>query len=490
MHVVQRQILDFNIDASLEYFGITEKIKTLYRDTILPGIDGAFSELAADGKVYRFEQLEIDLGNLTPDMPAAEIAVILERALMKTLRGALFDGAAATPPYMQSLSAPGTPYAEQLELLIYFLQTGLFPWWSASDTGTPETLLHNIIRAESTGFADLLRFQATPAMIKRLTRQFDPATLEMLLDEHQTYLWQQIKADLWKVIAVGGRIGLHDDGLREILNRLMLKILLAGGNVVKAEIRESVSEIAQLMGLAPDEMWAKAKLAFLSGAPASAVIRDLIGDLNAALPEITLPLPGAAPVGKKSDSAPPWASPAMPEATDATLIVAALAEGIFIKNAGLVLLAPFFKTFFEKAELMQDGRFLSEKGQERAVQLSQYLVTGQEHICEPELPLNKLLCGWALEKPVGGWFTPTAAEKQAVTELLDSVIGHWTALGNISAGGFCNTFLVRQGKLYQWDQQYKLLVERKAFDILLEKLPWNISLLRSAWMRQPLWVEW
>ena len=117
-------------------------------------------------------------------------------------------------------------------------------------------------------------------------------------------------------------------------------------------------------------------------------------------------------------------------------------------------------------------------------------MNGQREFDEPELLLNKILRGWPVEKTLERRFTPNAREKRAAKELMDSVIAHWSALGNVSATGFCNTFLIRQGKLVLQDHQFKLLVERKAFDVLLEKLPWNISILRAPWMRHPVWVEW
>lgn len=40
------------------------------------------------------------------------------------------------------------------------------------------------------------------------------------------------------------------------------------------------------------------------------------------------------------------------------------------------------------------------------------------------------------------------------------------------------------------DDRWILSVERKAYDVLLESLPWNCSMLRTPWMDLLLMVDW
>jgi hypothetical protein len=36
----------------------------------------------------------------------------------------------------------------------------------------------------------------------------------------------------------------------------------------------------------------------------------------------------------------------------------------------------------------------------------------------------------------------------------------------------------------------KLQVERRGFDILLDQLPWNMGIIKTQWMDEPLSVDW
>jgi hypothetical protein len=51
--------------------------------------------------------------------------------------------------------------------------------------------------------------------------------------------------------------------------------------------------------------------------------------------------------------------------------------------------------------------------------------------------------------------------------------------------------LLRPGKLIRKeDGDWLLQVESRTFDVLLEHLPWGISMIKLPWMKKMLWVEW
>jgi hypothetical protein len=63
-------------------------------------------------------------------------------------------------------------------------------------------------------------------------------------------------------------------------------------------------------------------------------------------------------------------------------------------------------------------------------------------------------------------------------------------LKTTSVASLRSTFLQRQGVLKSAESGWVLLVERKAYDILLEQLPWGVGMIRLSWMHAPLRVEW
>lgn len=162
-------------------------------------------------------------------------------------------------------------------------------------------------------------------------------------------------------------------------------------------------------------------------------------------------------------------------------------EGIYINNAGLVIIAPFLSLFFKKLNLMQDDQ-LTEI--EKAVCLVHYLATGEESAAEFELGLIKIVCGLKMEAPVGAMMDITDLDKHESNELLLSVIEYWTVLKNTSVQGLRESFLQRNGKLTFHNNEWLLQVEQKPYDMLLESLPWNISLIKMPWMPYILKTEW
>lgn len=162
-------------------------------------------------------------------------------------------------------------------------------------------------------------------------------------------------------------------------------------------------------------------------------------------------------------------------------------EGIYIDHAGLVLLHPFLPQFFEALGVVAKNKLLQPN---RALCLLHFLATGQLIAPEYELILPKILCNMPLETPVESDVALTLAEQEEAAALLAAVIRNWDALGNTSPDGLRGTFLLRSGKVSLRGDDWLLQVESKGFDILLDQLPWGISLIKLPWMEKMLWVEW
>jgi len=164
--------------------------------------------------------------------------------------------------------------------------------------------------------------------------------------------------------------------------------------------------------------------------------------------------------------------------------------GLYLNQAGVVLLHPFLSRYFEAVGLLADNQFQNTDCQQRAICLLHYLATRQTDPPEYELVLPKLLCGWSLNEPVIPAELPQAALDEA-EHLLQTVIDYWQALKSTSPDGLREGFLRREGKLRRTgDRTWKLQVEQKAIDILLSRLPWGVSMVKLPWMDDLLAVEW
>ncbi|TPN83945.1 contractile injection system tape measure protein [Aquimarina algicola] len=162
----------------------------------------------------------------------------------------------------------------------------------------------------------------------------------------------------------------------------------------------------------------------------------------------------------------------------------------FFNNAGVVLVHPFLHSFFRKLELIQGKDFKNFSARSKAVLLLHFLATGEEKPKEYDMVLPKFLCEMPVNMPLDHTLEITEDEKHEAEHLLQAAIEHWGVLGGTSPDGLRQGFLGRQGKLEKEQTGWKLYVEHNALDILLDRLPWNINIVKLLWMEEILKVEW
>ena len=159
----------------------------------------------------------------------------------------------------------------------------------------------------------------------------------------------------------------------------------------------------------------------------------------------------------------------------------------YLENAGLVLLHPYLRSFFEQCGVYKEEAFTDV---EQAIHLLHYLATGQEQQHESNLVFEKFLCNFPLEESIPRSLKITEEQKAQATELLEAVLEHWGVLKGASIELLRGEFLQRQGKLVLKGKQPRIVIERKTHDILLDKLPWNIGLFKLPWRDTITFADW
>ena len=102
-----------------------------------------------------------------------------------------------------------------------------------------------------------------------------------------------------------------------------------------------------------------------------------------------------------------------------------------------------------------------------------------------------MLCGVGLDEPIEADVGLTDAETEEAVALLDAALGHWGALGSSAPDALRGEFLMRPGTLsVNADGDWLLRVEERTVDILLDQLPWGVSLIKLPWMDRLLRVAW
>lgn len=525
-HRIQRQYIHVDLQGSeSEGFALQNRLSDLCSTWLLPAIEGVLDRCAPPGGRLCIDRLELDAGTLTLDNIEHKFTKAVAQALEKALQDEMPPGEAfASPDRTGNANArfknDGQVASEAFQ---YFLETGRLPWsfklpsgvsfeQFLSDTWKPGTGGH--AGPVSGGFSlQLSRTFASPQARKRLVMQFSGPFLHVLLQQlslqthasvariseaihaassvsrpdaemlssFEKHLWDAAFGQATRVIAAG------DAGLAAIA--LAAKpdavpfVLSALKEVLRpAVLPEFVRQFAEHSGSSFPA------LAPLLEQHLKSLSDPLSPDIQALLKADATPSrPAKRRLNQKMDAKETERGPGS-KADKAANMTEVPEEGIYVDNAGLVILHPFLQMFFENLDIARAGALVQP---DHALQLLHFLCTGQTPAPEYELVLPKLLCNIPLEDPVASDIVLTDNDKDEANSLLESAIRWWEALRSTSPDGLRGTFLCRPGKLsVRGDGDWLLQVERQSYDILLDHLPWGISAVKLPWMERMLWVEW
>jgi hypothetical protein len=161
-----------------------------------------------------------------------------------------------------------------------------------------------------------------------------------------------------------------------------------------------------------------------------------------------------------------------------------------VNNAGLVILQDWIRPLFARLDLTENDRFRSREAQRRAVHALQFLATGQSETAEQFLLLNKLLCGLAWHEPVEAGIEMSPEDEATCMGLLEAAVAYWSAIGKSSVDGLRGNWLVRDGSLSEGGERWNLVVEKRAYDVLLSRSPFSYSIVKLPWMEKAVYVSW
>jgi hypothetical protein len=164
-------------------------------------------------------------------------------------------------------------------------------------------------------------------------------------------------------------------------------------------------------------------------------------------------------------------------------------QSLLAAGAGVVITHPFVTELFREQGLLVANSFQDSLARHTAVRMLAYLSFGELVIEEYDLLLPKLLCDmpWNEVLPV---IELSTVHKAAANQLLQAILRHWRALKSQSVDFLRQQFFWRQGRLKAIDNGWGLSIEKRAQDILLDKLPWGTGVIRLPWMKEALHVDW
>ena len=168
------------------------------------------------------------------------------------------------------------------------------------------------------------------------------------------------------------------------------------------------------------------------------------------------------------------------------------AQEIYINNAGMVICAPYIPQLFQVLGLTKSNEFTSDLSMTKALDartLLGYWRSGGSQ--RTSTAINQIAVWCAHQHNFYHRYHPSEKEQMRANELLKAVINNWSKIGNMLVlKVFQNAFLQREGKLSMQRQQWRLQVEQRPHDLILQTLPWNIRMIKTSLMQEIINVEW
>ncbi len=161
-----------------------------------------------------------------------------------------------------------------------------------------------------------------------------------------------------------------------------------------------------------------------------------------------------------------------------------------VANAGLVLLYDFIKPYILSVIGVNEKMLQELENRVRAAQLLHFLCTGQSGTPEHQLVFNKVLCDVPLYHPIPARLIITAKVRRETTELLKTVITHWSILKCSSITHLRDHYLMRNGLLERSENGWIIKMEQQPDKLLTEQLlpavhqfetPFDKQLIQFSW---------
>ncbi|MBK9337429.1 MAG: hypothetical protein IPM98_13020 [Lewinellaceae bacterium] len=514
-HIIRRQAVRLQVSRRDNVLALQQRFLQLMEERVLPRLEPVFDRLAGPGEWIELDKLDVDLGHLAPD----ESDQVWLDQIVGAYTAALERHITASDTFRV------TPAARATDLLVFFLKNGALPWWAAGQR------IEAVVREHLPAVAEYLPALLESAVARqRWVRQFDDALQTETFRAVAKRLFRTAPPEQILPVSLTEWLNLFPDAPRRALRNsyweTLWEALLQPATFPESWLSVLLRQTIALLPANPT-VWAKTLDQWLDSSVFAALPESVKEQFVQAFAAILTPQHGTIPPESGhgtpgqlremlyryvrhfpgTEARPATAADDHPvsawtrfeevqprrDAPAARLksrLPVTEAEGLLVPLAGIVLIHPLLPAFFEHAGLLHAGKFADEAARERAVHLLYHAATGLQHPFEEELPLLKLLCGMELQTPVERSLDLTDAEQTETLRLLQALSSQWDALEGATPDDLRGSFLVREGKLQHSDPGWRLTVEEKPWDILLTKLPWSVSPVLHAWMRDMLWVDW
>ena len=472
-NIIGKGIIDLEFNGNIDGLKLQQDVDNWCHQVLLPKLDNVLLKYESVEDITSIDCLDID------------ITINEEREWLQNITGKIIQQVEEKLRGRNNFATKKTPSTSFKDLIIFYLQTGFLPW-------------NNTITSKEQ-FNEELSVWLQSTTEENIRSIFSLLKNEIIL---RRFLYQFSTSQFIQFIA---RIAKTN---HEIIRRLIRDVILIRENTqkYKLDVLYNFKKILiRQINYAPSEnvLWESVHLWLQQLINSQTIVTKNLKVKRMNSPELKKAIQF---VMKRSAMNIEESTVIMPvksetslathneindnkkqETVDSAKSAKMLGEGIYINNAGVVIVASFLPSFYKSISLTE-GNFISDP--DKAANLLYYIITGKEHPPEFQLLLAKILSGIPAAQPVNTNMDIEEEYKNEADILLKSVIKHWKVLKNTSVNGLRESFLQREGRLSFENNEWLLIVEQKSYDILLEQLPWSFSVIYLPWMKNMLKVTW
>lgn len=495
-HIIQRQVLDFQWQDGRAGASLLEGLSEKFHRDVVPAMEKVFDNYITGSDFIMIDTLEIDLGNITPEQFENDLGAIIGRTLDKELKNRITQGKSFPGNGEAGVKVAGI-HENMADTIVFYLQYGYFPWWGRI-AGTKE--LKEKTGELITTAADDFRKKLAHAFRRRNARKRAAGTFDELLLDRVIYflnpaMIRHTSLLLEAMDSVADRI--EGSSKRIEKGELYQEILELLSRDAKIELKELIRDL--IIHYAGETAEPAKRAGFLAGGLHESLKSLTVADRSAAEPalkEVEKEFGKGirnGKSGKKEKKELEDKKAALEELRkqDREQQRSETPEGdILIPNVGMILVWPYLEQLFRSLDYLENKKFKGEAALNRAVFLLNELVYPGMEREEAAMVLNKVLCGVEISYPVDLKTGLSQKETGEGEKMLQALVSHWRKLKNTSLEGLREAFLVREGILRDDEGHWKLVVERKAYDMLLSGLPYQLSPVSLPWMKKILTTEW
>ena len=506
-HIIKRQVIELGLTSSENAFQIQDDVSRNFKNVIIPLLEEVFDEISSPEEVLKIDTLRLDLGSINLNELSTQLSTKVREKLSEVLVPEIESKRNGTklPSQVEKRFLENeepviglhikSKELSEIEKIVHFLKTGTLPWWgNKGDYFSLEKSIQKLLREDPKSLIDFLKeytvyrnYQnrlinnCTDIRLLNLLQQINPKTKVLITKaalfiqalKKKNQLDSTTRQEIWNYtfdLAIKENIQNQEIENEEVFFELLI-VLQNENGVGRRSIAKMVSKGKGI----------KANVL-------KTLIREAVPQQNRT-PIHKLLAVLKKNKGLKDES---WKQ-LIKEAVSNNIVVApkeTFIEEIYIENAGLIICWNYMSIFFKEFKLVVNKEFVNEEAAQRAVHLLQYMATKEENVAEHELALNKILCGLPVDNPISIDFKLTEKEKDECENLLQAVLDNWKVLKNTSPQSLRETFLIKEGVLTKIDNEWHLRLERTAVDMLIDKLPWNISMINLPWNDHIIHVNW